>query len=300
MRPTLAAQARAVTAARIAALVVVAAMGTALAACQGNSGPIDDGEGGVTPASNITGTLAAGLAATLPPPVAERGPTTPPELGAGFVGGDNASFEGVTIAWPAGLAKGASAKAEPAVTEGPELSPPATSFRLDGYADEAAAFPATLKVYKVGEGGPDLTDAVAALRKILADEPPAPKVPMPATPASRIFMAHVKYIKAGGYGGVRFVTQLAQDVQPINNASLVYAFEGLTDDGTRWIQARLPIDAHSAAVLPGPNVDDYAAFAERFDAYLVETTKTVEDLADADFAPTLADLDALVGGILFR
>lgn len=300
MRPTLAPQARAFTAARVAAVVIVAAMGAALAACQGHSGPIDDGEGVVTPASNVTGTLSADLAATLPPPIAERGPTTPPEMGAGYVGGDNASFEGVTIVWPEGLATGASAKAEPAVTEGPEQAPPATSFRLDGYADEAAAFPATLKVYKLAEGGPDLTDAVAVMRRILADEPKEPKVPMPATPASRIFMAHVKYIKAGGYRGVRFVTQLAQDVQPINNASLVYAFEGLTDDGTRWIQALLPLDAHSGAVLPGPNVDDYAAFAERYDAYLVETTKAVEALGDAEFAPGLGDLDAFVGGTLLR
>ncbi|MEO8084618.1 MAG: hypothetical protein ABI780_12415 [Ardenticatenales bacterium] len=297
MRPTPASHARASTSGRIAAFVIVAAAGAALAACSG--APKDD-VGTVAPTSNVTATLSSGLAATVPPPFVERGPTTPPEMGAGFVGGDNASFEGVTIVWPEGLATGASAKAEPAVTEGPEQAPPATSFRLDGYADESAAFPATLKVYKLADGGPDLTDAVAVMRRILADEPKEPKVPMPATPASRIFMAHVKYIKAGGYSGVRFVTQLAQDVQPINNASLIYAFEGLTDDGTRWIQALLPLDAHSDAVLPGPNVDDYAAFAERYDAYLVDTTKAVEALGDTDFAPGLGDLDAFVGATLLR
>lgn len=280
--------------ARVASLLVAACAAAALAGCGGVAG--GGGRDAATSAADGSGTQSA----PMPPPAVEVGPTSPPAPGAGLIDGDNASFEGVTIAWPEGLAKGASAKADPAVTDGPELAPPATSFRLDGYADEAAAFPASLTVYKLGEGGPDLTDAVAALRTILADEPPAPKVPMPATPASRVFMAHVRYLKGDGYGGVRFVTQLAQDVQPINNASLVYAFEGITDDGTRWIQALLPLDAHSKAVLPGPNVDDYAAFAERFDAYLVETTKAIEDLADADFAPTLTDLDALAAGILFR
>ena len=276
-----------------AAARVVAAAGLALAACQGTPSPSDV-------AVDAPAMPPMHGATALPPPVAERGPTAAPAAGVTFADGDNASFQGVTIAWPEGLATGAGVKAEPATADAPDAAPPATTFVLDGYADAEAQFPATIKVYALGQGGPDLTDAVASLTSILAEQPAEPKVPMPATPASRVFTTHVHYVDGAGYRGVRFVTQLAQDIQPINNASLVYAFEGLTADGTRWIQARLPIDAHSDAVLPNANIDDYAGFAQRFDSYLVATTAAVNALAPTDFTPTLDALDALVGGMLFR
>lgn len=247
-----------------------------------------------------TATAGAGHGATLPPPAAERAPTSPPAAGAVVVDGPNASFGGVTIGWPEGLASGASVKDEPAVADSPDAAPPATTFRLDGYADETAPFAPTVRVYRLAEGGPDLTDAVAALRTILAERPAAPKVPMPATPSSRVFMAQVAYLDGDGYAGVRFVTQLAQDIQPIHNRDLVYAFEGLADDGARWIQARLPIDAASDAVVPGPNVDDYAAFAARFDAYLADATAAVDALPPDAFTPSLTDLDAVVTGVALR
>lgn len=277
---------------RAAALVVCAAA-LALAACDGAMSP---NEADV----HAPATLPSAPAPTLSPPDAERGPTSTPDAGAAFVGGDNATFQGVTIVWPEGLANGAGVKAEPATASSPDAAPPATTFVLDGYADAEAQFPATVKVYALGQGGPDLADAVASLKSILAEQPAEPKVPMPATPASRVFMTHIHYVDGAGYRGVRFVTQLAQDIQPINNASLVYAFEGLTDDGTRWIQGRLPIDARSDAVLPNANIDDYAGFAQRFDSYLVATTAAVNALAPSDFTPTLDALDALVGGLLLR
>lgn len=261
------------------------------------------GCGGAAPAdgpADADGPLAAPPAATLAPPSIERGPSPPPAAAAMPVDGPNATFAGVTLRWPEGLAEGASASTAPASAGDPAAAPPATRFRLDGYADDAAPFDATVTVYRLGEGGPDLTDAVASLGAILAERPAAPKVPMPATPASRLFTAQLAYLDGDGYAGVRFVTQLAQDIQPIHNRDLLYAFEGLSDDGTRWIQARLPIDAASDAVLPGPNVVDYAAFAERFDAYLADATAAVDALPPDAFLPSLAALDAVVAGLALR
>ena len=109
--------------------------------------------------------------------------------------------------------------------------------------DESTEAP-TLTLYpveealRVWEETGDLTgsEQLAALQRILAEQPASLDAPLPPPATGEPMEGQVAYLSGEGFSGVRFVAQL-------DDASLSYHFSGLSDDGRYWVAAQRPLEA---------------------------------------------------------
>lgn len=185
-------------------------------------------------------------------------------------------------------------------TEGPEfaLAPEHIAFALQGYPTANDTHAPRILVYPVAgfsRLSPAAAERIAALEALLDTRPVDPKGPLPFLPvfnADQVFQAQLRYLNFEGGSGIRYLTQYDQAPLPIQNRSIFYAFQGLTDDGRYAVSAILPV---STELLPEDGqVDDPDAFAAGFEAYVAETAEALDDQAEADFTPDLAALDRML------
>ncbi|MFW5696528.1 MAG: hypothetical protein ACOCXR_01940 [Phototrophicaceae bacterium] len=85
-----------------------------------------------------------------------------------------------------------------------------------------------------------------------------------------------------------------QDIRQFTNASLIYTFVGLTDDGESIIPATFPLNAEGLPDEPDQDLD-YTACAEDYAAYLNGVTNTLDALEPDQFTPSLDTLDGIIG-----
>ena len=85
---------------------------------------------------------------------------------------------------------------------------------------------------------------MSLLATLLAARPENPEyLPfLPLIPAARFYIAQIEYLEFEGGSGVRYLCQMGQAVWPVNNMSLFYTFQGMTDDGQYYIAAMLPVN----------------------------------------------------------
>ncbi len=149
---------------------------------------------------------------------------------------------------------------------------------------------------------------VAALRQLLAERPnldtyetaaaDAPPLPLlPPSNALQMFRAQAEYLSFANGSGVRYLTQLAQGMGPINNQELFYTFQGLTDDGTQYVTLFYPVAAPDLPASPTAENVDYLAFQANWESYVTETVQMLNGQPAAAFLPDLALLDELVRSI---
>ncbi len=124
---------------------------------------------------------------------------------------------------------------------------------------------------------------------------------LPRIEAVQILRARIKHLSFHGGKGVAFLTAYAQEPIPVGNDSLVYTFQGLTDDGRYWVALYYPV---AASVLPkaaaeSPELKNVTAFEEHFGVYIEKTARALEDPKTV-FTPDLEKLDALVRSIEIR
>jgi hypothetical protein len=160
---------------------------------------------------------------------------------------------------------------------------------------------AHIAIYQVAEFldvNPSAGEMVAELESFLAEKPDDPEnVPfvLPIFNAGQMLTVQVEYLTFEGGSGVRFVSQYGQAAWPINNQDIFYAFQGLTDDGDFIISAVLPV-SHPSLPAEGETFigDEYEAFINTFEAYLMDIESQL-DLEDPEsFFPELTALDEML------
>ncbi len=115
---------------------------------------------------------------------------------------------------------------------------------------------------------------------------------LPTWNAGQVFHANESFVDFQNGSGIRYLTQYAQDVYPINNYSLFYTFQGLTDDGRFYVTAIFPV---STPVLPDPETIDLdEEFYDNYSGYIEDTIFLLDTLPGDTFTPSLIDLDLLV------
>jgi hypothetical protein len=92
------------------------------------------------------------------------------------------------------------------------------------------------------------------------------------------------------------LTTFAQDVYPALEGTVQLTFQGITDDGSRYISAVFPLDT---SILPDEVGEDfdYDAFSANYEEYLTETREALDALPTDTFTPQLDALLALIGSI---
>lgn len=191
--------------------------------------------------------------------------------------------------------------------------PEFTVYTLNGYPVQDALHQPQIYILRVADLE-ELDEFTAGnldkLRSILDEKPelgayPAagvdePAYYLPGVPvfnAGQVMHAQAAYLDFQNGSGVRYLTQYAQAVGPVDNAEMVYVFQGLTQDGKFYVACAFPIN--HPGLLAGPNdvpeggADTFIDL-EKFEIYMEGVVGMLEEGAPSSFTPGLTRLDALV------
>lgn len=187
-----------------------------------------------------------------------------------------------------------------------EINPAHTVVEMEGYLLQNTFHDARIFVFPVAEYesmSERARDIIANLRNLLSNQPQAPEhIPfLPLFNAAQMLRSNVQYMDFQNGSGVRFLTQYGQAAYPVNNESLFYSFQGLSDDGQFYVAAIFPVNHPD---LPAKNDDvpngDWDAFYNNFETYIVDIQIELSGKPANTFTPNLDLLDALVQGMLLE
>ncbi len=123
---------------------------------------------------------------------------------------------------------------------------------------------------------------------------------LPLVNAGSVITSRVTYIESDTFHGIEGVTQLAQSAAVINNTSLIYTFQGITDDEKYWIGIILPITQNSLpaddTIIPG---GDYEAFLNQYETYTTEIESTLDSAPVDSFSPNYAVIQDIAKSITY-
>jgi hypothetical protein len=218
---------------------------------------------------------------------------------------------------PSELGSGASAETIDVVTDQTgqswEIAPSHLQLTIHGYALLSSFHVPQFFVYPAQEYeavNPAAAAGIANLKRILTSKSlPSQDDGLPIIPfwnAGQVFASQEKLIQFNGGSGLRYVTQYAQDVSPINNGGLFYLFEGLTDNGQFYMIGVLPTnlpflpaDNDPSSLVPAGGIvfPQNNASGSSYQDYFTRVTDLISNSAEDKFDPSLNTLDALIRSI---
>jgi hypothetical protein len=226
------------------------------------------------------------------------------------------SYSGVTLEFDPSLSKEYLAGIVPAVPlENPSDKPDGVAPRhvmislKDSYAARLGRDPSSpyavpqIFVFPTSDASdprfdeefPTLRRAVADLNKLLARRAGSVTESIPFLPWAderQAFIGRKKLIRFRNGRGVLFLTQYDQEKSPVNNGSLVYTFQGLTDDNAWYVSAVFPV---AAPGLPASAaVDNPPGFGAGYSEHIRKTTDRLNRLPAKKFTPGLGLLEEIV------
>jgi hypothetical protein len=234
------------------------------------------------------------------------------------VSGTTIAINNISFVIPTALGNGAQAETIEAVPPSDdmpwwEIAPTYNRYLLQGYPLSGDFHEPRVFVYPVNEYiqvNKDVATVVDNLKAIInSPSQPLPKnLPfLPTFNAAQMFHSNEQSLTFQNGSGIRFLTQYGQAPYPVNNNSLFYTYQGLTNDGMYYVAAVLPINA--AFLSPDGNPDtplpaDSVPFdwnnLENMDAHF-ELVKQKLNATDPNaFTPSLTNLDALIQSIRIK
>jgi len=229
---------------------------------------------------------------------------TVPQLPEANVSGT--SYGGVSFSFNPVVANNLTPRTVPANTPPQDAAPwdaanpEYIQFKFSGYPHSGTDFEPILEVYPVmayENVNAAATEKIDGLRQFLKDKPTNPEnIPfLPTLNAGQMLHAGIAYLNFKNGSGVRYLTQYGQSFLPINNKSMFYTFQGITNDDMYYVSAIFPL-SHPDLPADGSQVPsgDYQAFADNFPKYIMEMETTLNNANVLDFTPNLAQLDALI------
>lgn len=286
--------------------LIVALAITALAACTPATPPAPPTVENTPPSlapTNAPTPVTQSLAPTRAP-----SPVTPSFVGVPVFYGS------LRLVLPSGLASGIRGSQFPHA-EGPniapwDVTPGHTQLKLDGYLLQGKSLEPTILIYPAQSYGEQYKGAFESIRRLdnILGNPSAPikseQLPtVPSFNAKQAFASNIQVISFQNGRGVRFLTEYAQYPVSANNHDLFYHFEGLTDDGSYYIIAILPIvvpvlaeTPDGGALLPrgGVPYPDISRPNVDIQGYYNAVTNLLNAQSPDAFAPTISRLDLLI------
>ncbi len=205
------------------------------------------------------------------------------------------------------LASGYNCETVPESPEGMEVDPQYTKLTLQGYVLSGKFFDPHISVFPIqrySELLPDFVPGrVSDLQALVNGGTTGDTLPLlPSFNAAQVFHAQYRVFPFVSGGGIRYLTEYAQYVAPVNNTDLFYTYQGLTSDGKYWVSAILPINN---PILPAnadnpPGGVSWEEFANNYQPYITDMINQLNSQTSDNYAPTLAALDALVASITIQ
>jgi hypothetical protein len=115
--------------------------------------------------------------------------------------------------------------------------------------------------------------------------------------AAQVLRARAAYVDTSELTGIVYLAAYRQDVFPFAARDFWYTFQGLSADGAWYVAADFVVEA--GMFPPRVNARQAERVADRWVAYLEESTRTLNDAGPDAFSPPLTSVDALVRSITF-
>ncbi len=251
---------------------------------------------------------ATGAATPLTTPVAGQPASsiTPTDIS-----GESVEYEGVRLIVPSAVANNAYGETLPADTAGSpdepfSIYPETTAFYFENYQVPVSYTDQILMIFPVAEYesiDSGVGAKISALRRLLDSRSTTGQATLPLIPGydgEQIFYSNVKFFNFKNGRGVRYITMYGDEVSPVNNETLMYIYQGLTDDGEYLVSALLPVNS---PILPDsyeiPD-GDYDAFEANYDQYISDITKKLNAEAEPRFLPNLQLVDGMLLSLSVR
>jgi hypothetical protein len=139
---------------------------------------------------------------------------------------------------------------------------------------------------------------VASLQTLIQSPQEIPNMPfLPLFNAAQVMHAHIQYLDFKTGQGLRYLTEFAQGIVPINNYELIYTYQGLTSDGKYYVAAVLPVHHPSLPEDATVTGNEPPEFTSDFPAYLANVVSTLNPQAGNTFTPDLTQLDAMMSSL---
>jgi len=229
--------------------------------------------------------------------------------------GTTITVNNISFVIPTKIGNGAQAEtieAVPPSNDAPwwDIAPAYNKYLIQGYPLSNTFHEPAIYVYPVDEYiqmNKDVATLVNQLKTITSSQgQPLPEnLPfLPTFNAAQVFHSNEQVQKFQNGTGIRFLTQYAQAPYPVNNNSLFYTFQGLTNDGAYYISAILPINAAFLSPDGNPNTPlpadgvpfDWNNF-ENIPAHF-ELVKQKLNATDPNaFTPSLTNLDTMIQSV---
>ena len=188
------------------------------------------------------------------------------------------------------------------------VAPLHTELTLKGYVLSNTVHTPVMKIYPAADFGAMLPDLVQpridTLKLIIANQSSEGTGDLPYLPpenAGQIFHSNFKHLQFQDGAGIRYITQFAQAIYPINNQMVFYTFQGITSDGKTYISiivpANNPVLPADGNTIPG---GDFNAFSDNFQTYLSGVVSQLNTSPDDSFTPNLQLLDEMVQSITLK
>lgn len=142
---------------------------------------------------------------------------------------------------------------------------------------------------------PTVRQAVNDLDKLLGRRAGSLTESVPFLPWAderQLFVGRKKLLRFRDGRGVLFLTQYDQEQSLINNESLVYTFQGLTDDNAWYVSAVFPVAAQG--IPASGRGENAAAFRAGYDDYVKRTAGKLNRLPAKKFTPDLTLLEEII------
>lgn len=238
-----------------------------------------------------------------------------------------AAFDPISLSYDAALASDVHVDSVEAVPFNPDMiaaetHPGYVRFRFEGYEEgKRSRLPYPLEgpqvmVYRTeefpafGDDPTGFSRQLQALRTLLTERPDlyqlvaeamdrepqdAPYLPfLPWLNSTQAFCALPGYIEFEGGAGISYLTAFLQEAA-ISDSQVFYTFQGVTDDGTYYVAAVLPLTTEvfteEGAAELGP------VGPEEWHAFLTQGVARLNAQPGDRFAPTLAALNTTVASI---
>lgn len=192
--------------------------------------------------------------------------------------------------------------AVPATHDGPywEGTPQYRRLTLTGYSVTEHRLQPQIIIYTVADLAPaneTMGKYAADLQALLNSHQVGAQIPfLPVSNEGQLIRPRMEFMDFKSGQGIQFLTQLSQGMTVINNHELIFAYQGLTNDGKYYISAIFPVT--NAALPAGSEMTDgQKKLLEDFPSYQSATMDLLEDQPADSFTPDLNALSALIRSI---
>jgi hypothetical protein len=202
------------------------------------------------------------------------------------------------------LASGTNCEIIPEIAEGMEVYPQYTRLTLEGFVLSEKFFSPHISVFPVqrfSELLPDfIPERVSTLQALNNGGATGDSLPfLPVFNAGQVFHAQYRVIPFSTGGGIRYLTEFAQYLAPVNNTDLFYTYQGVTNDGQFWVSVILPVNLPflPADAINPPGGLSWEEFSNNYGSYIVDMINQLDSQPVENYTPSLAVIDELVSSI---